>query len=101
MSLDPPLPLLKPGSSVSKWRYKGSASSRGKSAEVVATIVQKPDKIKLAGTERETLLTVLTMDFRGAQIELKTWFEKGEGIIMQEQRNNGELIVAMKLLSTK
>ena len=40
----------------------------------------------------------LELSIGGANMEVRTWFEKGKGIVKQEQRTNGNLIVAMDLL---
>jgi hypothetical protein len=50
------------------------------------------------GNKSDLVQTVLELSVGGATMEVRTWFEKGKGIVKQEQRTNGNLVVALDIL---
>jgi hypothetical protein len=101
MRFEPPIVLLKPANERSVWSYHGRGMSNTRSAPISMTVAQAPAKLRLGASDRETLLVTLSGRFGDTQIQLKTWFERGEGILRQEQRNGGDLVLSMELVSGK
>jgi hypothetical protein len=93
---DPPITLLKANSESETWHWEGVCRSRGFEAKATADCDQKADKIKIAGSDRVCLLSVLRLRFRDSIIELRTWFQSGVGVVRQEQRMDGKLMVALE-----
>ncbi len=100
MRFDPPLVLLKPEQEETTWRFEGLCMGRRGEGRVTAHISQKPAALNLSGQEVSTLLVTLTMTFQNQEIELKTWFEQGRGIVRQEQQNDGERVLFLVLEMT-
>lgn len=101
MKFDPPLALLQPDTPRNAWEWKGTAASRMKSFKTAIRAAQEPEKLKISGVQRDTLAVTLQFRIGDDDIEMKTWFERGSGILAQEQRNNGELASSLTLLSSK
>jgi hypothetical protein len=100
MRFDPPITLLVPGGDA-EWAYAGECTSRAVSENVHARVAQEKTSLDVGGTKRDTLKVTLTTNFHGRSIELVTWFERGVGIIQQEQRDDGRLVSSMTLLSDR
>lgn len=93
---DPPITLIKTDAKAGSWKWHGTIRSRGFEAASTAECLQQPDRIKIAGNERACLLTIIRLQFRGNNIELRSWFQDGIGIVRQEQRVDDKLIVALE-----
>ncbi|MDH4389284.1 MAG: hypothetical protein QE269_11235 [Fimbriimonas sp.] len=76
--------------------WKGKIESFGITRPAGAILRQR--STKLPGNKAELVQTILELSIGGANMEVRTWFEKGKGIVKQEQRTNGSLVVAMDLL---
>lgn len=58
------------------------------------------DQTSIGGQTFKAVRSVLVIQFQGSsEIELKTWYVKGMGIIRQEQRTNGQQVLSMERLS--
>ncbi len=104
-SFEPPLPLLdtrlKNESKPKNWAWTGSLRSFGYDRPASATISQSKTKVDIAGESIDAIRTDILIRSKSAQIELRTWFRPGYGIVQQEQRTNRNLIVALQLISSK
>lgn len=76
--------------------WKGKIESFGTTRPAGATLRQR--QTKLEDNKADLVQTILELSVGGATMEVRTWFEKGKGIVKQEQRTNGNLVVAMELL---
>jgi hypothetical protein len=94
-TFNPPIPLLIGGADKATKNWKGMIGAAGRGASATATLSQEPSQEKFNGQMVNT--TKATLAIHGTnpdlKIELITWYEKGEGPIHQEQRNNGILEV--------
>lgn len=93
-----PITLLKPYTEHTTWTYKGMCTNRSIPTEANLQMVQKPEILKSPSAEKQTLKVTLTGTIGSTPIELITWFAKGKGIIRQEQRENGKLMVWLELI---
>lgn len=104
-SFEPPLPLLdtrlKNESKSKSWSWTGSLRSFGYDRPASATISQSRAKVDIAGESIDAIRTDILIRSKSAQIEIRTWFRPGYGIVQQEQRTNRNLIVALQLISSK
>ena len=76
--------------------WKGKIESFGVTRPASAVLRQR--QTKLTGNKSDLVQTVLELSVGGATMEVRTWFEKGKGIVKQEQRTNGNLVVALDIL---
>lgn len=95
-SFEPPIVILKPSTNESTWRWKGKMRSRGNYLDATAECSQRPDKVKVAGNERNCLLSTLRLTFGDSTIELRSWFQSGVGVVRQEQHVDGRLTTALE-----
>ncbi len=104
-TFEPPLPLLdtrlKNETKPKNWSWTGSLRSFGYDRPASATISQSKAKVDIAGESIDAIRTDVLIRSKAAQIEVRTWFRPGYGIVQQEQRTNRNLIVALQLISTK
>lgn len=104
-AFDPPLPLLdtqlKNDTKPKNWSWNGTMRSFGYDRPASATISQSKAKVDIAGESINAIRTDIVIRSKTAQIEVRTWFRPGYGIVQQEQRTNRNLIVALQLISTK
>lgn len=77
-----------------KWSAK--VDSFGTQRQATATLKQRTTK--LPGQSTKLVQTRLEILIGNSTMEIISWFEKGKGIVRQEQRTNGNLIVAAELL---
>lgn len=94
----PPLTLLKPTEGKTSWTYSGTVKTPFAEENTRIRIMQEPAELKIGGISHSTILVTLTMRFQKQDIEWKNWFEKGRGILRQEQRNNGRFALSMELI---
>lgn len=82
--------------------WTGSFESLGKVRKAKATLSQRRSTLQLTTGEVNVVETVLKVQIDGAKdevpLELRTWFERGKGIVRQEQRTNRMLIVGLEFL---
>lgn len=95
----PPLPILFDASETSDRAWKGTATLIGSSAPARATQEQSVDSDFMAdGGKIRTIKSTLHLERKGHDIELITWFAPDRGILQQEQRTDGVLVVRAKQL---
>lgn len=92
LRFETPLCLLQPTVSQRTWTYEGYGYDFEGRVRLQATISQEPYSLNPGEKKGETLRVVLTTRIRGVPVELKTWFQKGKGIVRQEQWRNGRRI---------
>jgi len=82
--------------------WSGSFESLGKVRKAKATLGQRRGTLQMASGEVSVVETVLKVEIDGVKddvpLELRTWFERGKGIVRQEQRTNRMLIVGLEFL---
>jgi len=98
IEFNPPLVLLKPSEEKTSWTYTGTIKTPFTEEHSKIRIVQEPTELKIGGISHPTLLVTLTMRFQKQDIEWKNWFERGKGILRQEQRNNGRFAMSLELI---
>ncbi len=79
--------------------------SLGKTRKAKATLSQRRTIVQLPTGETNVVETVLKMQLdtpkNDVVLELRTWFERGVGIVRQEQRTNRLLIVGIEKIGNK
>ncbi len=79
--------------------------SLGKTRHGLATLSQRRTMVQLVTGETNVVETVLKVQLDGTKdnvvLELRTWFERGVGIVRQEQRTNRMLIVGIETVGIK
>ena len=79
--------------------------SLGKTRNAKATLSQRRTTVQLATGETSVVETVLKVQLDGTKdnvvLELRTWFERGVGIVRQEQRTNRMLVVGIEKVGNK
>lgn len=102
-----PIPILDTAKIPAKSKSQGEAFSqahtwKGKMESFGATrpcgAILRQRQTKLQGNKADLVQTILELSVSGSTMEIRTWFERGKGIVKQEQRTNGNLVVAMDLL---
>lgn len=82
--------------------WSGTFESLGKTRKAKATLSQRRSTLVLSTGETSVVETVLKVQIEGTKddvsLELRTWFERGKGIVRQEQRTNRNQIVAIELI---
>jgi hypothetical protein len=82
--------------------WSGTFESLGKTRKAKATLSQRRSILTLPSGDTNVVETVLKVQIEGAKddvpLELRTWFERGKGIVRQEQRTNRNLIVGIELI---
>ena len=85
--------------------WSGSFESLGKTRKAKATLSQRRTVVQLSTGETNVVETVLKVQIDGLKddvpLELRTWFERGVGIVRQEQRTNRTLIVGIDRIGKK
>jgi len=85
-------------------RWSGELKAMGSSKSASAELLQRPERIEINGQNIETIMTTLRVHFGQATLETKTWFQRGKGIVQQEQRTRKNeasierLILAIELI---
>lgn len=106
----PALPLLYRTGETSERLWKGRVVFVDRSAPnqvdflagkglVTATQSQKPDnELEYNGMKLHCIRSTIHMKTAAREIELLTWFAPGIGIVKQEQRTDGTLLVSLSLV---
>ena len=93
----PPIPIAMKQGKERSWA--GEIEMLGQKRKATATLTQTDEKIQLGSRKIDTVLSVLKVDLPKDVFELSSWFQPGFGLVRQEQRNSGNLIVRTELLS--
>ncbi len=98
----PPLPLLYKADETHERPWKGRVVFADRGSVASATQSQTPDDdLGFGGKKIHCTRSVVTLKTATRQIELITWFSQGLGIVQQEQRTDGTLLVKLTLLDDK
>jgi hypothetical protein len=98
-TFNPPVPLVVAGAEKARKEWKGMIGAMGRGTSATAILIQEPDKEIFAGRTVQTTKTTLTVLSGAQKTELITWFQKGEGPIMQVQRTNDIFVVKLEKIS--
>jgi hypothetical protein len=108
---NPPIPLLSEDKIPEKKKnreeefvpsetWAGKFENLGKIRDAKATLSQRRTVVQLTSGEANVVETVLKVQIEGMKddvpLEVRTWFERGVGIVRQEQRTNRTLIVGIE-----
>ena len=93
-------PKAEPGESEPDENYRGTLSAGGEAIRVTGRVFreEKLQAVSANGVEYKAILCEAALVGGGRRFNLKTWFVKGIGIVQQEQRVNGRLLVQLQLL---
>lgn len=95
----PPLPILFDAQETSDRAWKGVATLVGSSAPARATQEQSvDDDFRVDSGKIRAIKSTVHLERKGHDIELITWFAPNRGILQQEQRTDGVLVVRAKQL---
>jgi hypothetical protein len=79
--------------------WAGHFESLGKTRGAKAILTQRRTFLQLNSGESEVVETVLKVQIEGAKddvpLEVRTWFQRGVGIVKQEQRTNRNFIIGI------
>ena len=85
--------------------WTGKFESLGKTRNAKAILSQRRTVIQLSSGDASVVETVLKVQIEGVNdevpLEVRTWFERGVGIVRQEQRTNRMLIVGIDKIGKK
>ena len=110
-SFNPPIPLLVEDKIPDKKKSREEEfvpveelpitfESLGKIRKAKATLSQRRTTLQLTTGETQVVETVLKVQIDGVKddvpLELRTWFERGVGIVRQEQRTNRNFVVGIE-----
>lgn len=110
---DPPLPLVYSTSETYQRPWKGRVSFVENSVPRMPSLVFKEwpgranqsqssdDDLTFEGRKLHCIRSVVKLETNTQTIELITWFSSGIGIVQQEQRTNGKLVMKLELLKEK
>lgn len=81
--------------------WKGRIESFGKSRVATGRLLQRRSTVGLITGQVSAVETVLELTIDKSVIEVRTWFERGKGIVRQEQRTERNQVVSLELLNSK
>lgn len=98
----PPLPILFDSDETHERPWKGRVIFVDRSSPATASQSQKADDdLMFAGRKIHCTRSTVRLKTAAREVELITWFSRGLGIVRQEQRTNGTLLVRLDLLDEK
>lgn len=102
LRLETPFCLLQPSARHKTWGYEGYGYDFEGRVHVQATVSQEPVSLvpNDTKTKREALRVVLHFRIRGGSVEIRTWFERGKGIIRQELWRDKRRVALWERLET-
>jgi hypothetical protein len=71
----------------------------GRKLPVRISTESKAETLQIANRSVPVRYSIVTLKSNTDEVQLKTWFQSGIGIVRQEQRMNGELDYSLQLLS--
>ena len=98
-TFNPPIPMLIGGRTKARKEWKGMIGAMGRGTAATAILIQEPDQQMFSGRSVNTTKSTLTVVSGPQTTELVTWFQNGEGPIIQEQRTDNRLIVKFEKIS--
>lgn len=95
----PPLPLLATDRKARTWH--GRVETLGREQPGSAKLVHDQETLSLGARKVFTTKATLTLDLpqAGGKIEVISWYQSAVGLVQQEQRTNGQLVLQLQLLS--
>lgn len=78
--------------------WNGRIESFGVQRSAKAKLRQRRSSILLSSGQTQVVETVLEIELKSGKIEVRSWFERGKGIVRQEQRTLRNFVVSMELL---
>lgn len=78
--------------------WKGRITSFGKSRTATGGLSQRRSMLQTVTGDIAVVETVVKLDIGAIPMELRTWFQRGTGIVKQEQRTNRKWLVGLELL---
>jgi hypothetical protein len=81
--------------------WKGRVESFDQSRSATAILQQRRSQIDRNGRKVNVVESLLTITLGKSEIEIRTVFERGKGILRQEQRTNRNLVLSLDLLRSK
>jgi hypothetical protein len=82
-------------------RWKGKMDSFDQSRLATAVLSQRRTVIEVLGKKTNVVESLLMITLGKSEIEIRTLFERGKGIVKQEQRSNRNLVVSIELIDMK
>jgi hypothetical protein len=99
---EPPLPLVYSTAETYERPWKGKVTFIETSWPARATQSQSTDDdLTFEGHKLHCVRSVVKLQSEKGSIELITWFSDGIGIVQQEQRTDGKLVLKLELLKEK
>lgn len=92
----PALPLVKQTSARWGGAWRGRISYFGRQTDGTASISQEAGSVSVGARKLTTVKVQTTMQVDGKKIELESHFSPGVGLVQQEQRVDGLLVLGMK-----
>lgn len=97
---DPPIPLARSRANSKAVPWRGSVLRGGKLIkDCRATLTAELVKEKDSGSEVMRVLSTLTLHSTGPDQTVSTWMGRGPGIVRQEHRQGGVLLLRMRYVS--
>lgn len=98
---EPPIPLLSADEAESRRAWEGVVILRGAQRRAKGVWSQRFEKSPLPSfPSSHVLRSTFVFDLGTRHYELNSWFLAGEGLILQEQRANGELVTRLERVGT-
>lgn len=95
----PPLPLVSNVDNDKGTRWKGRVINADRTTAATALQVQSNDPDTMIGVQKTaTVRSTVNLKMGASELELITWFQSGQGIVMQEQRTDNRLLVRLSIL---
>lgn len=93
-------PKPEPGKSEPEENYRGTVTAGGETIRVTGRVFreEKLQNVIANGVAYKAILCEAALVGGGRRFNLKTWFVSGIGIVQQEQRMNGRLLVQLQML---
>lgn len=98
----PSLPIVYSTDETFDRPWKGFITFVERTMKATATQSQSVDNdLTFEGRKLKSIRSVVKLQAEGHTLELITWFSDGVGIVRQEQRTDGELVMKLELLKEK
>lgn len=95
----PPLPLVKESGGKSEWSWQGKMRTPTGFFDARATMTSSPEERLVVGRKAKTTQVGMNIDAPGIKMEILSWYERGVGLVGQEQRNAGSLVTKLVYVS--
>jgi hypothetical protein len=99
VGFNPPLPLLKESGGKGDWSWQGKVRTPTGLFDARATASSTAEDRLVVGRKAKTTRVEMHIDFPGQKMEVVSWYERGVGLVGQEQRNGGALVTKLVYVS--